>query len=151
MTRHEIEAQPAEEGWTKWSGLVGWADTTVERWAKKPDKIWVFGYNGPREVEALKVERWTYQQYKQVGNRFGPTTPCDLHNFIYTAGEYPSYEDYTRISLESKADLRNVYAETREELCRIVTKKLTAELKAHKKVEQQIRDKRKLFKVGPRL
>ncbi|UYZ60104.1 hypothetical protein [Hymenobacter latericus] len=149
MTRAEIEALPAEDGWGKWMGLVGWADTTVERWAANPEQIWVFSPAGPRQITAQKVERWKYHRYQFTGCRFGPVVPNDERRIIYTAGEYPNFEDYTLASPDSKADLKTVYATSREDLCRFVTQRLTAELKEHKKVEQQLRDKRKLFKAHP--
>ncbi|RPD50073.1 hypothetical protein DNI29_04555 [Hymenobacter sediminis] len=141
----ELELLPAEQGWGKWRGLPGYADTTVERWATEPSQIWVAGLYGPRQIEATKVERWKFRKYQHEGNRFGPMFPEDKRGFIYTSGDYPHMRDYCLVAPESKASIDNVCAETREDLCKYVSAKLTAELKAHNMAGQLIRGKRKVY------
>lgn len=115
--RLEIEALPAEAGWGKWQAVIGAGTTLVERKSLGAlAKIWVVWPSGPHETEATSYEYWQFaQDGKPVHKRF----------FSYTI--WHTDTTYTNYSPRAK-QLRNLCADTREELCRLVQELLEAEL-----------------------
>lgn len=103
--RLEIEAMPAEEGWSQWQAVIGHGTELVERKQLAPIPLWIATTAGPKAVEAFRYETWRFAENGR---------PADKRWFSYTV--WHTNRDYTDYSLRA-TDLYSLCAESREELC----------------------------------